>query len=465
MKNTKTAPFPGSHPTNPPLCHSKVPVVPSPTVINDWEPCGRKTTTVDSEDSDADETDEEREEDEEVTEDNIHWTQPPFTAGQYIPPPTVAEAAAALSDLKLLIQPCRTSGIGHKDPKLDLLLWSRLKKMRMFLWNYTKPVGACRWQAASLMTANAYEKSTWLAGRLRQWTRAYILDRNDLPFNIYGTWNSSILEDEDFKGELLLHLQGIGKCTHSAKAQEAHFTHNSTTLDETCGIPMVKDTDGTFGLNFSRALGFMRLMEVNSTYYANDHRKIRWVHKSETAVPYAKGEGASLMVADMVSPDYGWLQSPDGKQHARVLFKAGKARDGYFTTQNILDQASNAMDILRDHFPDEDHVMVFDNATTHLKRADDALYARKMPKYPPKHGKDWDGSDWGAGRQPKNWGVEVNVVDENGKPVYSPSGEIKKTRVRMCGATFADGSPQSLYYSEGHELAGVFKGMATILHE
>src|SRR6267154_5257164 len=133
------------------------------------------------------------------------------------------------------------------------------------------------------------------------------------------------------------------------------------------------------------------------------------MHKSETAVPYAKGEGASLMVADMVSPDYGWLQSPDGKQHARVLFKAGKARDGYFTTQNILDQASNAMDILRDHFPDEDHVMVFDNATTHLKRADDALSARKMPKSPS-----------------KTWGVTVNVKDANGKPVVHPDGKPVK---------------------------------------
>ena len=62
-----------------------------------------------------------------------------------------------------------------------------------------------------------------------------------------------------------------------------------------------------------------------STFYANDRRKIRWVHAGETAVPYAKGEGASLMVADFVSADYGWLRSPDGKQEARVLFKAGKA--------------------------------------------------------------------------------------------------------------------------------------------
>jgi hypothetical protein len=70
--------------------------------------------------------------------------------------------------------------------------------MQMFLWNYTKPIHACRWQAAPLMTANAYGKGSWLAGHLCEWTRAYILDQDDLPFNIYGTWNSSILEDEDF---------------------------------------------------------------------------------------------------------------------------------------------------------------------------------------------------------------------------------------------------------------------------
>jgi hypothetical protein len=36
-------------------------------------------------------------------------------------------------------------------------------------------------------------------------------NQDDLPLNIYGTWNTSILEDEDFRQELELHLQGIGK--------------------------------------------------------------------------------------------------------------------------------------------------------------------------------------------------------------------------------------------------------------
>jgi hypothetical protein len=59
--------------------------------------------------------------------------------------------------------------------------------------------------------AHAFQKTAWLAGKLCEWGGAYILDRDNLPLNIYGTCNSSILEDEDFKQELLLHLQGIGK--------------------------------------------------------------------------------------------------------------------------------------------------------------------------------------------------------------------------------------------------------------
>jgi hypothetical protein len=76
---------------------------------------------------------------------------------------------------------------------------------------------------------------------------------------------------------------------------------------------------------------------------------------------------SSQMVADFVSADYGWLSSPNGKEHARVLFKAGKNREGYFTNEDILAQAEKAMDILQKHYPNEDHILVFDNAKTHLK--------------------------------------------------------------------------------------------------
>jgi len=158
------------------------------------------------------------------------------------------------------------------------------------------------------------------------------------------------------------------------------------------------------------------------------------------------------MVADFVSADYGWLKSPDGKQQARVVFKAGKACQGYFTNDDILNHASVAMDILKTHYPDEDHVLLFDNATTHLKQADDALSAQKMPRNVPKDN--------------KNWGVEVNVTGENGKPVYGADGKVLKKTVKMGDGRFADGSPQSLYFPDDDEKhPGKFKGMANILAE
>ncbi|KAF9440607.1 hypothetical protein P691DRAFT_687180, partial [Macrolepiota fuliginosa MF-IS2] len=57
-----------------------------------------------------------------------------------------------------------------------------------------------------------------------------------------------------------------------------------------------------------------------STFYAHDHWQNYWMPPGSSPTPYTKGEGQSLMVANFVSADYGWLGSPDGKESARVLF-------------------------------------------------------------------------------------------------------------------------------------------------
>ena len=157
------------------------------------------------------------------------------------------------------------------------------------------------------------------------------------------------------------------------------------------------------------------------------------------------------MVADFISADYRWLYSPDGNDDARVLFKPGKNRDGYFDSEDIIKQTNNAMDIIQKHFPDEDHVFIFDNATTHMKRADDALSARKMPKFTPAEG--------------KNWGVSVTERDAAGNIIYSQDGKPKKVFRCMTDAHLPNGEPQPLYFPEGHPRAGIFKGMSVILEE
>ena len=187
-----------------------------------------------------------------------------------------------------------------------------------------------------------------------------------------------------------------------------------------------------------------------SIFYANDRRTVRWVHKSETATLRAKGEGASLMVADFVSADYGWLRLADGKETARVLFRPGQNRDGYFENNDIVAQAMKVIEIITKHFPDEDHILVYDNATTHRKRAEDALSAWKMPKNVATNG--------------KVWGVPSTVIGPNGKPVHGPDGKVLKQTIRMADGCF-DGELQSLYFPDGHPQAGLFKGMKQILIE
>lgn len=113
-----------------------------------------------------------------------------------------------------------------------------------------------------------------------------------------------------------------------------------------------------------------------SVFYAHNWRKKGWYHKDATAKLYAKGKGASLMVADFVSADFGWLWSPDEKENARRLFKPGAKRNGYFSNDEIQEQAQAAMDILLKYYPQYHHVLVYDNATTHLKRAENALSAQ-----------------------------------------------------------------------------------------
>ncbi|KIK80726.1 hypothetical protein PAXRUDRAFT_157910, partial [Paxillus rubicundulus Ve08.2h10] len=131
----------------------------------------------------------------------------------------------------------------------------------------------------------------------------------------------------------------------------------------------------------------------------------------------------------------------------RVTFQVGKSWDGYYSCDDVLAQTSKAMDLLMKHYPDYNHLFVFDNAPTHLKCADDALSAHNMPK----------------GIQ--GWGVDVTMKDDAGKVMYGPNGKPLKTKVQMANGRLSNGTPELLYFPDGHQHTGKFKGMAQILKE
>jgi len=418
--------------------------------------------------------------------------------------PTVPQAQNALVDLTKLLRPPRTSGQGRRPNGLTKSLERRLSWMEYFLWAY---VNSGTWTAAADKTATFLGRGIYVSRKLREWSTAFILDREDLPLSKYGvSWTKSRISDEDLKSELITHLQSLGKYVTATAiidylaqpdVMRRYGLRKNISLVTAerwmarCGFRWTVARKGQYvdGHEREDVVSYrqnkflpswyaleprMRNWEVvkgkvveelhqassgdsqrpvvvwfhdESIFYAHDRRKKRWIHVSEMPTPQPKGEGSSLMAADFVSPDYGWLRSPDGTESARILFRPGKGRDGYFSNDETIRHVEKAMAILEKHYPNEDHVFIFDNAPTHMKRPNDSLSARNMPK--------------GC----REWGVDVPVRDVGGQAVLGPNGKVLTTKARIANGSFKDGTPQEFYWPEGHQHTGKFKGMAQILTE
>lgn len=422
--------------------------------------------------------------------------------------PTIVNATEALEDLKNTLNPPRNTGRGYKKPRPDIdpYVQKQLEAMKIMLNFYSHPkshtYGA--WSASSIHAAIALGQGGSCGRRLCQLNRQFIRDRTMLPVNPYGNWNESLLVEEDLTNEISLYLMEIGKEISATKLMEfinnenirlkygiekpisertarrylnrlgyrwsapkkgqyadGHEREDVVYYREHIFLPHWRKIESRMAFwtkdNLEEGpqmpgLEVVTWFHDETIFYAHDRRKKAWYHKDAPAKPYAKGEGASLMIADFVSAKFGWLHSLDGKQSARRVMKPGKNKDGYFSSEDICSQADEAMEIAQKYYPQYEHIFIYDNATTHLKRAADALSARQMPKNIPKPG--------------ANWGVETIKRDPvTGKIEYKIDGSPMKVKVPMADAKFSDGTSQPLYFPEGHERAGVFKGMAVILKE
>ncbi|EKM75371.1 hypothetical protein AGABI1DRAFT_132271 [Agaricus bisporus var. burnettii JB137-S8] len=427
--------------------------------------------------------------------------------------PDKDDARKAHTDLVCLLQPQRTNTPGYVDPQLDSWTRKRLNAMRMLLWTYVD--GSKAWKAAADEVAHLCEHGCAWSRKLRKWCREYITDRNKLPKNPYGHWTGSLLSrHDDLRLEILTHLQSIGKyvqaqdivnyldkpdikarwklkktiaiCTTqrwmkeleyrwerltNGMYEDGHEREDVVLYRQNVFLPRFEaynqlsdhfNKDGNIEMkslpdnhnSHPSTPKWVIWFQDESTFYMNDRRKVRWKGKDEKNMPQPKGEGVSIMISDFVSAKYGWLQSPDGNETARVIFKPGKNRGGYFTNDEVVAQTICAMKILQKYYSDERHVFIFDNATTHMKRRATAPSAQSMPLNMPREGV----------RRKGNWGVDVVVLDEHGKAVYNPDGSKKTRFQQMDNGVLSDGSPQSFYFEEGPH-KGVFKGMKTILNE
>jgi hypothetical protein len=82
-----------------------------------------------------------------------------------------------------------------------------------------------------------------------------------------------------------------------------------------------------------------------------------------------------------VSPPLSLLLNLISSSEARVVFKPGKNRDGWFSADDLLKQVDHAIDIFEGLTGGwAQGLFLFDNAPSHQKRAENALSARRMVK-------------------------------------------------------------------------------------
>ena len=97
-----------------------------------------------------------------------------------------------------------------KDKLLDVFYHSQITGMVVTLNLYLNPELFYSWWEASLLVSKAAGHVMNHARNLRHWILRF-LNSGKFPLHRYGTFNSSILQDEDIAQAIQLHLLEIGK--------------------------------------------------------------------------------------------------------------------------------------------------------------------------------------------------------------------------------------------------------------
>ena len=117
-------------------------------------------------------------------------------------PPSVNDAALALTDLRILLK-SRNTVI-----RSDVVLRTRLDHLDRFLAIYTAGKG---WIEAANYAAIIIRQGTGCSRRLQIWGKNFICDRSALPYHNHANSGcGSLIDNVDFVEELLVHIADIG---------------------------------------------------------------------------------------------------------------------------------------------------------------------------------------------------------------------------------------------------------------
>jgi hypothetical protein len=281
-------------------------------------------------------------------------------SNKYLHPPrrNAPEVLIAIISLRSLLKDKR---------KFHHVLWARIASILSMLHFYTGSAGkALSWTEASDLAAQGAGKKDWYSRQLRNWARSFITTQQ-LPTLNNTNFKHSMIEDESLAQEIKLYLQTLGK---HFKAADVVFYLDQPEIKERFGISkaisertaqrflnvmsyrygkeakgmysdgherddvvqyrndvflplwkelerrmLLRDRDGNITQYPNLLPNESQLILIThdeSTFFATDQRKTRWIHSSETPKPIPKGDGASLMISHFCSPEFGWLESEDG---------------------------------------------------------------------------------------------------------------------------------------------------------
>jgi hypothetical protein len=134
------------------------------------------------------------------------------------PSPDREECKNLLRRIRSIIRPKRVNRIGHLPFHGDELLRTRLELLESMLEMYTSPRFSpdrgqtlLDWIPALQMAAQTKGYGLTKAESMRRWARDMLEDPTDLPINLYGSWNESMLEQGELADKLKAHLTSIGK--------------------------------------------------------------------------------------------------------------------------------------------------------------------------------------------------------------------------------------------------------------
>ena len=121
-------------------------------------------------------------------------------------------------------------------------------------------------------------------------------------------------------------------------------------------------------------------------FYSNDGKRGIWAKDGEMPLR-KKGNGRSILVSEFLTEINGRLQIPLDEvekypsvpKEARCYLKPGKNREGYWTSEHLLQQIEQkAIPIFEALYPNCIAVFAFDNSSNHAAFSQDALVASRM---------------------------------------------------------------------------------------